>query len=233
MHGETFVVGCQLRRKISEFTVVVCLSGGFKQFAVCGFAEGPQHALDRDDVAPLFHLLFGEVQIVFFEGTGNFGVPRSFVIGLHDAEIDAHGPHGLDSGISEFSRFGGVFQRIPDTGFSFFDQIRIPEQIAQAEQAVAVIGRLLVSPPVASVAVGISPDLPGPKRGVIGIGERFGMSRESGLLTTEELFDPTLRFDVDMHAALKDGVGSLGSDLKAEKRQQKRDNEFFHDVFKV
>ena len=106
-----------------------------------------------------------------------------------------------------------------DACLAFRDEFLVVEQVAQSQQAVGIIGSLLVSPPVLSL-VAIARYLASPEASVVGIGEGFGMSCQSCLLSLEELQEPTLRCDVCNESFLKNKLSS-GSKAKCQRCQQK------------
>ena len=109
-----------------------------------------------------------------------------------------------------------MIQGVPDALLAFRDEFLIVEEIAQPQQAVGVIGRLLVSPPVFAI-VAVSRNLACPEASVVGVGEGVGMSRQPRLLPPEEFQEPTLRRDVSDEAFAE---GKLGAPAREAQQEQ-------------
>ena len=142
---------------------------------------------------------------------------RSGLIGRLDGpEKYRHGPLGLDFLVAKPAVLPGMGQRIPDTGLPLFDQRGIPEGIAQAQEPVGIISRLLIAPPVLAMFP-LAGNLPGPEAGIIGIGHGLGMAGQAAALTLQHRPEPALGAG-PRQFALGPGLGMHGGD--GQKAQQ-------------
>ena len=67
--------------------------------------------------------------------------------------------------------------------------------IAQSEQTIGIVCRLLIAPPVVAVALVRPRDLASPEACVIGVGQCLGVSSQPVVLALEQRLQPPLRMD--------------------------------------
>jgi hypothetical protein len=160
-------------------------------------AIDPQHTLHITDVATAIDEQVGaQTEVVALECRDNILIARGPIVGLHSTEENGHRPKGLYLTVAKTSIRLGMFYGITDTTLTFLDESGVVNEVAQTQQAIGIIGRLLVAPPVFGIGVLVDTrDVAGPETGVIRIGHGFGMTGETITLSEQKLLQPSLGRD--------------------------------------
>ena len=109
----------------------------------------PEQSFYVHDVAVVREVLWLVAEEVAFKHFGNAVGTPILALGLHGAEENSHRPHIVaQRGIAQTTVCRGMTNGIVDAHFAFRNQRAVAQQVAEAQKAVGVVGRLLVPPPV-------------------------------------------------------------------------------------